>query len=179
MFGPDSECNTTKLTNHGTLRRKVVKVKKAKIWFLLVTIVSMIVAASMVSLASAQQPEAQAKSTSNPSGFPLKAPPLGWDQKEWDSIRKSCNDIASKARAHQALDLAERGQTATCMSVSRELMNLHSTPAPGAYISPDRPAPLPLQDRPRTPQCDECKPCAQGASRYFSSFRNFLATSSG
>ena len=129
--------------------------------FLLVTIVWMIVAASMASLASAQQPEAEAKSAStssgfvaksasNPSGFPLKSP-LGWDQKRWDSMRKSCNHVASKAGAHQALDLAERGQTATCMSVSRELMNLHSTPAPGAYISPDRPAPLPLQDHPRTP----------------------------
>ena len=117
--------------------------------FLLVTMVSLIVAASMASLASAQQPEAEAngasppsgfvaKSASNPSGFPLKSP-LGWDQKRWDSMRKSCNHIASKARAHQALDLAERGQTATCMSVSRELMNLHSTPPPGAYLSPDRP----------------------------------------
>ena len=148
--GPDTECNTTKLTNHGTLRRKVVKVKKAKIWFLLVTIVSMIVAASMASLASAQQPAAQATSAVDSNGFPLKAPP-GWNQKHWDKTLRFCRDIVKKARAHQELSTGEISGSGICTSLSVEFLNPQKGPLPGSYISPDRPAPLPLQDHPTTP----------------------------
>jgi hypothetical protein len=110
--------------------------KKTKVViFLFVAIVSMIAPLTAAPLASAQQSAFETKTASNPSGFPLKSP-LGWDQKQWDSIRESCNHIARKARAHQPLDKAERGGSGTCMSVSIELMNAHSTPAPGAYQSP-------------------------------------------
>jgi hypothetical protein len=112
------------------------KVKKAKIGFLLVTIISMIVAASMASLASAQQPAPQATSAVDSNGFPLKAPP-GWDQKQWDDTLQSCRHIVKKARAHESLDRGEFSQSQVCSSLSIEvLMNAHRLPAPGAYLSP-------------------------------------------
>ena len=148
-FGPDSECDRTKLTNHGTLHRKDVKVKKAKIGFLLVTIVSLIVAASMASLASAQQPAAQAKGALRPDGFPVKAP-AGWTQKFWDETLGFCDRIAQKARSHKELEEGEIAGSGTCTSLSVEFFSPQG-PAPGAYISPDRPAPLPLRDHPTTP----------------------------
>src|ERR1700756_2284157 len=65
--------------------------------FLLITSISIIVPLTIASLASAQQPSAQATGAVDSNGFPLKAPP-GWNQKHWDKTLRFCRDIVKKAR---------------------------------------------------------------------------------
>jgi len=111
---------------------------------------------ALLSSIYAQQPRVWAPTASNPSGFPEKAP-QGWDQKDWDRIRNSCNRIVEKARAHKPLSPHEFEDSAICNGVSVDLFS-HQTPAPGAYFSEATPKPEPSDAPTTTPESKSPSP---------------------
>jgi hypothetical protein len=119
-------------------KKGAMKMKRAR-QLVLVSLLMGFSALSYSSWTFAQKPYVWAPTTSNPSGFPEKAPP-GSDQHWWDRTRALCNGVVEKARANKPLTPHEFSESEICKHISVNLFDLQ-TPPPGSYLYPENPKP--------------------------------------